>query len=131
MFQAKFDYNRKTGVSEKKLTEVDNAVLDIVDKQSPVAVGLPVPESGARWMPLEDPEPAAVPGPSPSPVPFPAKKRRRSGSAGNGINGCARDDYYRALEHKVKLDILKLEKEMMLPLNYSKNNGICDFYDIE
>lgn len=42
-------YNSKqresVGGSDKKMNEVDNAVLDIVGKDSPVMIGLGVPDS--------------------------------------------------------------------------------------
>lgn len=43
---AKFDHNNKTGASRKQLSEVDEMVLDIIDKKSPMAIGLQVRESG-------------------------------------------------------------------------------------
>ena len=135
---AKSDENRKTGSSGKKLTEIDEAVLDIIGKTSATIVGMDVPEPNQRSFlqqlndNLREEDSLASPHTSYSiKENSPPRKQQRVNESCAASKSSAKEEYYKALLHKCNSEIFELETKLNVEPVYSRNNGLLDFYGID
>ncbi|KAL1493886.1 hypothetical protein ABEB36_009570 [Hypothenemus hampei] len=121
----KIDNAKKTGTGGMgTLTEVDNMVLSIIGKESPVICGLGVAES------FEKPQDQSSKG---------GKRKRVTDKNASTDNESAikeekltlQVEYLKLKNYRTKLEILKLEKELQLPMSeFTKSLPQCN-YEIE